>query len=493
MTAIAREAEGCVLVLFGATGDLTRRKLAPALYNLFLAGRLPPRFAIVGYGRTPLDSAAYRLRLREAMQKYADPADAADPALDAFLANVDYVAQKDGGIPALGDAVRKKARGLPVMYYLALAPEVSEAMLENFADGSLPAENARILLEKPFGSDLEAARRLNALLARSFPEANIHRIDHYLAKDTVRNLLVFRFANAIFEPIWNRHYVDHIQVSATETIGVEERGAFYDSVGVVRDMIQNHVLMLLALAAMEPPLAGDSESIRDRADDLLRSIAPPAPADFIFGQYEGYRRAANVDPESSTPTFAAVRLGIANWRWDGVPVYLVSGKALDARVSEVSLVFKHIPLCLLGGDSCTPGPPNMLTLRIHPDEGIRLSLGVKEPGYVDRVRPAALDFRYASLAAPAAGTAKASASGHRRHLFTGYERVLLEALAGKSDLFWRADGIESAWRVVGPMLAAEGGNLRFYPQGASGTELASPLFNRGGRRWLPSKMGERGI
>ncbi len=484
---------GCILVIFGATGDLTRRKLAPALYHLFLTGNLPPRFTVVGEARTEMTDEEFRARLRQGIAKHATPEDAASSRLDEFLGRFFYVPAARGG-EGIRAVMAREGDGLPVLYYLALAPEVAEKTLASFADGSLPSQNARIMMEKPFGSNLEMARRLNQSLARSFPERNICRIDHYLAKDTVRNLLVFRFANAIFEPLWNRHYIDHIQVSATETIGVEERGAFYDGVGVVRDMIQNHVLMVLALATMEPPLAGDSESIRDRISDLIRSIPQPGPDDFVFGQYDGYRQAANVAPHSMTPTYAAVRLSIGNWRWHDVPVYLISGKSLKSRVSEVSLVFKHIPLCLLESGSCNPTPPNMLTLRIHPDEGIRVSLGVKAPGYLDLVVPSALDFRYADLdyQVPIAHSESFNEAGH--HLFTGYERVLLEALAGRSNLFWRADAIEAAWKVVEPLLKPEncptGDKFVIYPPGANGVKLAADLFKREGRYWYSSHIAE---
>ena len=491
-TTITALDDDCVFVLFGATGDLAKRKLVPALYHLYLTGHLPKRFQLVGTGRTELSDGAFRERMAKALADFAD-ADPAGADVAAFLERLFYASQRDGA-DNLRQTIERRAGNGPILYYLALGPDVAEKTLTLFNDGGLPSRNARIMLEKPFGLDLEAARRLNGLLDKSFPEEATYRIDHYFAKDTVRNLLIFRFANAIFEPLWNRHYVDHIQVSATETIGVEDRGAFYDSVGVVRDMLQNHVLMLLSLATMEPPLAGDSESIRDRMNDLLRSIAPPEPNDFIFGQYEGYRQADKVAPDSTTPTFAAVRLGIGNWRWHGVPVYLLSGKCLKSRVSEVSLVFKHIPLCLLESGSCNPTPPNMLTLRIHPDEGIRMSLGVKAPGYRDLVVPSSLDFRYSDLdyEVPIAESESFNEAGH--HLFTGYERVLLEALAGRSNLFWRADAIESAWKIVDPLLRPENrpgmDKFVFYKPGTWGVEIAKDLFSQDHKQWLSSRISK---
>lgn len=469
------------MVLFGASGDLTHRKLLPALYRLHKAKRLHAGFRLVGYARSDLNDDGFREKADESLKKYLPDEYSGDKE---FLDRLFYVRGEydDGdGYAALREAILP-IEGIPPIYYMALPPQTTRIVLDSFVAGKLPTEGARVLMEKPFGIDLESAEYLNKQLQKCFTEANVHRIDHYLAKDTVRNLLVFRFANILFEPIWNRHYVDHIQVSATETIGVENRGGFYDNVGVVRDMLQNHVLLLLAFATMEPPLANDSESIRDRIDDLLRSIDPPARKDFFFGQYDGYRNARGVDPQSNTPTFAAVRLFIQNWRWYDVPVYLMSGKSLDKRVSEVTFVFKNIPMHLLEDNSHARMTPNVLTLRIHPYEGIRLSLGVKTPGYRDQVVPASLDFRYKDLA----GTIPES----EMELFTGYERVLLEALAGRPGLSWRADAIESAWRIVEPMLTEEerATNPHIYNAGVSGASLIEGMLGHDNRIWHSSEF-----
>ena len=463
------------MILFGASGDLARRKLLPALFRLYKAKRLPDGFRLVGYARSELDDAGFRAEADAALKEFFPSEYTATD--EGFLGMLHYVRggyDDEDGLARLREAMQCNASNPPI-YYMALPPQTARTVLDNFVAGKLPCEGARILMEKPFGTDLESAEYLNRQLRQCFTEANIHRIDHYLAKDTVRNLLIFRFANILFEPIWNRHYVDHIQVSATETIGVENRGGFYDGVGVVRDMLQNHVLLLLAFATMEPPLANDPESIRDRTADLLRSIDPPARKDFVFGQYDGYRKARGVNPQSNTPTFAAVRLFIQNWRWSDVPVYLMSGKCLDKRVSEVTFVFKNIPMHLIEDNSYARMVPNVLTLRIHPSEGIRLSLGVKTPGYRDQVVPAALDFRYADLADSVAET----------ELFTGYERVLLEALAGRPGLSWRADAIESAWRIVEPILTEEerATSLHIYNPGDSGAGLVAGLLNRDNREW----------
>ncbi len=465
------------LVLFGASGDLSQRKLLPALLRLFRAGKMPATFRLVGYGRKEMDDDSFRRLATEALAKHGAK-DVSPEVVAAFADRLSYVR---GGYRR--EDMARLAAAVPVgcapIYYLALPPPAAESVLEGMAEKALPTENARILMEKPFGVDMESARRWNRLLERVFPENAIHRIDHYLAKDTVRNLLVFRFANILFEPVWNRHYVDHIQVSATETLGVENRGGYYDGIGVVRDMLQNHCLLMLAFAAMEAPLADSGESVRDRISDLLRSVTPPAPGDFIFGQYDGYRGAPGVDPASTTPTFAAVRLFVENWRWHGVPIYLMSGKSLDRRVSEVSVVFKQIPVCLLEDQSCTQNLPNILTFRIQPDEGIKMTLGVKAPGLRDDILPASMDFRYADVM---------NAPGGTHELFTGYERVLLEALEGRPGLSWRADSVEAAWRIVQPMLADGPGRREpvWYAPGSAAAALAADLLHQDKRRWCES-------
>lgn len=470
------------MILFGASGDLAHRKLLPALFRLHKAKKLPDTFRLIGYARSELDDNSFRLSVEESLKKFLKEEYNGDT--NDFLDALSYVRggyDEDEGFQRLKNEISAYENTIPI-YYLALPPKTAQTLLDAFANEKLPTQDAHILMEKPFGTDLKSAQYLNKQLAKCFQETNIHRIDHYLAKDTVRNMLVFRFANILFEPIWNRHYVDHIQVSATETIGVENRGGFYDNVGVVRDMLQNHVLLLLAFATMEPPLANDSESIRDRIHDLLRSIDPPARKDFFFGQYDGYRKARGVNPLSNTPTFAAVRLFIQNWRWYDVPVYLMSGKSLDTRVSEVTFVFKNIPMNLLENNSHAKQTPNVLTLRIHPHEGIRLALGVKAPGYHDQVVPAAMDFRYKDLAATMAGA--------EPELFTGYERVLLEVLAGRPGLSWRADAIESAWRIVEPMLSEEqrAASMHVYDSGVSGASLIEGMLSRDNRQWLSSEF-----
>lgn len=467
----------CSMVIFGASGDLTRRKLIPSLYRLFRDRLLPDAFAMFGYGRSDMTDEAFRERLR--------PEDT-DGAWEAFARRLFYV---QGGYDEAEGYRRLLARiqdaptgcGKQVVFYTALPPAVTETLLGTLgsvwqAEAGAVLGAARILIEKPFGVDLESAARLNRLLLERFPERQIYRIDHYLAKDTVRNLLVFRFANAIFEPLWNRHYIDHIQISATEALGVEERGGYYDTSGVVRDMLQNHVLQVMALVAMEPPAGRDEESVRDRKSEVFRAVAAPGAEDFVLAQYNGYRAEKGVPETSTTPTFAAVRLRVENWRWQGVPFYLRSGKALAEKCTEIAIRFRTVPLCLLGSDAaCARVMPNTLYIRIQPEEGIRLCFNAQTPGRTDAVGQAEMNFRYAELGAVTAES---------------YERVIVDAMASRPGLFWRADGIEAAWRVVTPLLTAqaEGRLDGMYERGSRGPACADELLGRSGHAWLPDTV-----
>jgi glucose-6-phosphate 1-dehydrogenase len=479
----ASPAPPCVLVIFGASGDLARRKLLPALYALDRDGLLDPATRVVGFARSPHTDESFRAEARAAAEEFA-PGGPDAGAWPRFAERLHYLTGDYGEADSYARLARliaglgEPCRTGGVLYYLALPPAAAETVLERFHAGrggpSCPTgERCRVVVEKPFGTDLASARRLNALCAASFSEGQIYRADHYLAKDTVRNLLVFRLGNAVFEHLWNRKYVDSVQITAAERIGVESRGGYYDAAGVVRDMLQSHLLQVMALVAMEPPLAGDAESVRDRAAEVFRSLAPLGPGDFVFGQYRGYRSAPGVAGASRTPTFAAVRLRLANWRWEGVPFYLRSGKCLAEKVTEVVIGFKGVPACVLGSaEACARLTPNRLVIRLQPDEGVRLSFCTRVPGRgEDQIAEADLDFRYTEL-----GRVPGEA----------YERVILDVLAGRSSYFWRADGVEAAWRAVAPMLEPTAGEAPpEYEPGSWGPAEAGRLLAGDGRRWLP--------
>jgi len=477
----------CIMVIFGASGDLTRRKLMPALYRLEVGGLLDEHFAIVGFARTQKDHQQFRREMREAVKKFVNRDDFSEDLWERFSSRLYYIAgrydHKEFYVklhkflvdPELG------CGGGHFLYYLALPPDIVETVLENMREAEcVPQHRAqvssRIMIEKPFGSDVVSAQRINRLLRDLFDESQIYRIDHYLAKDTVRNLLVFRFTNVIFESLWNRNYIDNVQITAAEKIGIEGRGAYYEKAGVVRDMLQSHVMQVLALIAMEPPLAGDIESVRDKKVEVFKALAPIPNDDYVLGQYRGYRDEPKVSADSATPTFVALRLFIDNWRWQGVPFYVRSGKYLADKLTEVVIQFKNVPLCVLPNEKlCELVRPNTLSIRIQPDEGIRLSFSVQRPGREDHISTEHLDFRYSSL-------------GIR--LAEGYERVLLDGLRGSPALFWRADGIEAAWRAVEPLIQTGAGDpaglFLNYEPGSWGPNEADELLRRDGKYWLPS-------
>jgi glucose-6-phosphate 1-dehydrogenase len=472
------------MAILGASGDLTRRKLLPALFRLDLGGLLHEGFRIVGFARSRKDDDGFAREAGESVSRSFRGGDVDQRVLRRFISRLAYVrgdyddaeslAHLDGVLSKPGASAGAARR----LYYFALPPSVVESSLRAMKRTGFvrPADAARAMIEKPFGRDLASARRLNGLLADLFGEGHVYRVDHYLAKDTVRNLLVLRFANAVFEPLWNRTHVDCIQMTAAEEIGVEGRGSYYEETGIVRDMVQNHVMQVLALVAMEPPLAGDAESARDRKVEVFKSIAPVRRDDFVLGQYAGYREEPNVSGESGTPTFVAGRYHIDSWRWQGVPFYIRSGKRLAKKVTEVIVRFREVPLCVLESEeACRQTRPNSLTIRIQPDEGIRFSFATRHPGSDEKVSQANMDFRYSELGGAPTG---------------GYEQVLLDGMRGRPSLFWRADGIEASWRAVAPLLEVpeEGLAASFpnYEPGTWGPTEAEQLLRQDGRAWLPS-------
>jgi glucose-6-phosphate 1-dehydrogenase len=488
----------CALVIFGATGDLTRRKLVPALYNLKLEGLLPARFAVVGLARKALTDEAFVEELRAGVEEHSRTKPIDPVVWQDFAGGVRYVPgefedpaafQQLKGV--LEDIDRTRNTGGNRLFYFATPPSFYGALFRNLHAAGLLEEAAgrfsRVVVEKPFGRDLESARALNAEALQVVDEDQIFRIDHYLGKETVQNILVFRFGNAIFEPLWNRKYVDHVQITVGESIGVEGRGRFYEEAGALRDIVQNHMLQLVALTAMEPPVAYDAGAIRDEKVKVLRAIPhlPPdrVATDTVRGQYgpgsvdgedvPGYREEEGVAPDSVTETYVALRMEIDNWRWAGVPFYLRVGKRLPKRVTEIAVQFLAVPHSFFGAGEQAPLEPNVLALRIQPEEGISLKFGSKVPGPQMRIAPVKMDFLYGS----SFGSDPPEA----------YERLLLDAFLGDSTLFNRRDEVEIAWGIVSAIHEAwaKGPKPNFpnYEAGTWGPEEAELLLRREGREW----------
>ena len=484
-----------IMVIFGASGDLTKRKLLPALFHLEQVGLLPKEFAIVGVARRPLGD-EFAADMRAGIVEFGD-VEADDPKLDDFVKRISYYPLN---FDALGDYAGLKAeleridkeRGIEGhrMFYLATAPEYFAPIIENLgAEGMAQPERGKVgvVIEKPFGHDLESARELNRQVNSAFHENQVFRIDHYLGKETVQNILVFRFANGIFEPIWNRNYIDHVQITAAETLGVEGRGPFYEKAGALRDVVQNHVMELLSFVTMEPPSSFDSDAVRREKVKVWRAIPSVPILNAVRGQYgaglvdgqhvAGYREEERVNPQSGTETYAALRLEIENWRWAGVPFYLRAGKRLKKRATEISIQFKQPPLLIFNrmaaSAPCQEIQPNLLTIRIQPDEGIALRFGAKVPTTPNMdVCPVNMDFDYA------AAFGKSSANG--------YERLLLDAMLGDQTLFSHRDGVEINWALYTPILEAWAAKkpevFPNYFAGSWGPECSDHLLERWGHR-----------
>jgi glucose-6-phosphate 1-dehydrogenase len=500
---LERVPEPCVIVIFGATGDLTVRKILPAIYNLRRAGLLPPETTVVGFSRRELSDDDYRALAREALDSHSRvPVE--DALWDDFAQGIFYQPGQFGERGHFRDLAERleqidAARGTSGnrLFYLATPPSAYTDIVRNLGRVKLDREGrregwARIVVEKPFGHDLASAGELNDVLTGVFDESQVYRIDHYLGKETVRNLLVFRFGNGIFEPLWNRRYVDHVQITVAESGGVDGRGAFYEEAGASRDILQNHLLQVLTLIAMEPPIAFEADALRDEKVRVLRAIDPKwtdarARAQIVRGQYTpgwvgdeqvpGYRQEKEVDPESKVESFVALKLEVQNWRWADVPFYLRTGKRLARRATEIAIQFKSPPLMLFG-ESATPPEPNLLALRIQPDEGIMLRFAAKVPELGLDVRSVNMDFTY----------------GHSftREAPEAYETLLLDAMLGDASLFTRADEVEAAWGIVTPLIETwqewdaksdPDSEICFYEAGSWGPEAADQLIERDGRRW----------
>jgi glucose-6-phosphate 1-dehydrogenase len=478
-----RRVPECAIVIFGANGDLTRRKLLPALFRLARDRRLPADFGIVGNSRTPMSDDAFREKMREAVKRYSEEPDFDDDAWIRFARNIHYT-PGDMNDAALYGAVQRKTeeiRQRNVLYYLSTQPSYYGTVVDGLAEaraahGRSDGAWRRIVVEKPFGHDLESARALNRRIQAVFPENDIYRIDHYLGKETVQNILAFRFGNGIFEPLWNRRYVHHVQITAAEEIGVEGRGAFYQEAGALRDMIQNHLLQVMATIAMEPSAVFEPDAVRDERAKLLRSVkimkAEDVPRYAVAGQYRGFREEPGVDPEAKTDTYAAAAFFIDNWRWAGVPFLIRSGKKLAKRVTDIAIQFNSAPLALFSSRGAQPGEPNLLILRIQPEEGISLRFDSKQPGSGMRLRAVSMDFMYGA------------SFGERSPL--AYETLLVDAMTGDATLYTRQDMVEASWRVVEPILQDwETRKFDFpnYDPGSWGPKEADQMVEGIGLRW----------
>jgi len=473
------------IVIFGASGDLTRRKLIPALYNLLRKHRIAPETRIVGFSRTQYSHDAFRQHAREGVQEFAGRFD--ENIWAAFSRNLYYCS---GEPDSLDDFKRLDAlaRDLEAgqatgrLYYLSTPPQVYARIVAMVGQVDMHDESdgwRRIIIEKPFGHNLPSARELNDQVHAVFKEHQIYRIDHYLGKETVQNVSVFRFANAIFEPLWNRNYVDNIQISVMEEVAVGRRAGYYDSAGVLRDMFQNHLLQLLTLTAMEPPAALDAESLRNEKVKVLSAVRPIAPGtlqqNVVRAQYRSYRHESNVVAKSETPTYAALKLYIDNWRWHGVPFYLRSGKALSERKTQIVVQFKCPPLSLFSLKGDQKFEPNTLAMEIQPDEGIHLSFQAKVPDAEITTQPVNFEFHYASAFGEAS-------------IPEAYERLLLDALQGDASLFTRSDEITLSWGLIDPILNGlakpDAPPLEFYDEGSAGPGGADELLARDGFAWV---------
>ncbi|MFC7400408.1 glucose-6-phosphate dehydrogenase [Chelatococcus sp. GCM10030263] len=478
------------LVIFGATGDLSQRKLLPALFHRCVAGQLPEDARIIGTSRRAMSAEEFQAFARKAIAEHVPSKDLAEDGLGRFLERLDYVsldAGSDEGWPDLVDCV-KRGEGHIRVFYLATAPDLFGPISERIGTHGLVDQQTRVVVEKPIGKDLASARAVNDAIGRVFPEESVYRIDHYLGKETVQNLMALRFANALFEPVWNAAHVDHVQITVAESLGVEGRAGYYDTAGAMRDMVQNHMLQLLCLVAMEPPTSTAADAVRDEKLKVLQSLVPidgrTATAATVRGQYRAGASAGGAVPgyldelgasTSRTETFVSVKAEIANWRWAGVPFYLRTGKRLPSRVSEIVVAFRRIPHSMFDGEAGTI-ENNRLVIRLQPDEGVKLWLMIKDPGPGGmRLHNVPLDMSFAE------------AFGVRNP--DAYERLILDVVRGNQTLFMRRDEVEAAWTWIDPIIEAwqnSGEAPKPYTAGTWGPSASIALIERDGRTWYDS-------
>jgi glucose-6-phosphate 1-dehydrogenase len=497
----------CAIVIFGASGDLTKRLLMPGLYNLSKARRLSDGFAVIGVDRSEWSEENFRAHLAEGVRSFVSDTGSASGSEPFDSDCWDFIASRmthidgDATSAEVGDLLTKKLKeveakfgtGGNVIFYLAVASALFAPIVERLAEAGLTEEKdgcwRRVIIEKPFGTDLASAHALDARLLKVLSESQIYRMDHFLGKETVQNIMVLRFANGIFEPLWNRDHIDHVQITVAETVGVERRAAFYEATGALRDMVPNHVFQLLSLVAMEPPNSFAADAVRTEKDKVLEAVLPlsgdEALRNVVRGQYtagivrgqpvKAYREEEGVAPDSMTETYVAMRLAIDNWRWADVPFYLRTGKSLTRRTTEIAIQFKRVPFALFRDTPVETLTPNVLVLQLQPDEGISLQFGAKQPGPEIRLGAVRMDFKYRDY--------------FHTEPSTGYETLVYDCMIGDAMLFQRADSVEAGWAVVQPILDLwhndKTAPFEFYPAGTAGPDAAEQLLWRSGRKWRP--------
>jgi glucose-6-phosphate 1-dehydrogenase len=467
------------LVIFGGTGDLARRKIFPGLYRRFQSGQMPPEARIIGAARSDMTDDSFRQMIAEAIAEFVGEGQRDPVVVAEFLSRLGYVtidAKGTGGWQSLKDRMRD---GVVQAFYFSVAPSLFGDLAERLHAHGIAGPDARIVVEKPFGRDLASARTLNATLALHFAERQIYRIDHYLGKETVQNLMAVRFANILFEPLWKSEYIDHVQITVAETVGVEGRGAYYDKSGAMRDMVQNHMMQLLCLIAMEPPYHFDPNAVRDEKLKVIRALDAVPPGDIVRGQYlaaggQGGYVEHSEDPASRTESYIALKVHVSNWRWKGTPFYLRTGKRLRARTSEIAITFREPPHSIF--DDAKGWRENVLVIRLQPNEGMNLMVMIKEPGPGGmRLMQVPLDMTFADAVGAGA-----------EDVPDAYERLIMDVIRGNQTLFMRGDEVEAAWAWTDPIIAgweARGDRPQGYDPGSSGPEDALMLLHRDGRRW----------
>jgi len=494
----------CTIVIFGASGDLTKRKLLPALYNLKTLKLLPDNFAVIGVALTDNDDELFRQKITEDIHKFAtrevDDKEWGDFAERCYYVQGDFNSPDTFAHLSNKISEAQKTWDLPknVLYYLAVAPAFFSKVIEQLAHQNMTTEDdgawKRVIIEKPFGRDLASARDLNKEITQHIKESQIYRIDHYLGKETVQNIMVFRFGNSVFEPIWNRRYIEYVQITVAEELGVELRGGYYDKSGVLRDMVQNHILSVLSLIAMEPPSSIMGDAVRNEKVKVLEAIRPMEPEEVLShtvrGQYDkgfvggknvpAYRTEPDVDPNSNTETFAAMKFYVENWRWAEVPFYIRSGKRLAAHTTQVVIGFRRAPLLLFGSDVTPSSRPNRLILHVQPDEGITLDIHAKRPGPAINIADIPLQFSYSDFGEGMAAT--------------GYETLLYDCMTGDTTLFHRYDSVDASWQIVNPILdvwgALKARDFPNYSSGSWGPEAADHLIQKSGHEWHYYQLGK---